>query len=180
MESIRARVNESTRQERLMSDSQAWNHLCAAMDAVEDCQLAIDAYGTPREDLSEGDVYLRLYGLLQAMFVQQDAALQLGELLSGDRDLLRKFKEDRKDIRSLRNSAVGHPSKVGFKAPFQHYGISRATLSTSHFELYSFADREDASDETIDTGDVIHRQAAIVAGMLSVLVATLDGDSAVP
>jgi hypothetical protein len=76
------------------------------MDVVEDSELAIDAYSTGNVREKDGERCLRLYGLLQALFLQQDAVINLCESLK-----IQKKIEDYpklKEIREIRNDSAGH------------------------------------------------------------------------
>ncbi len=129
---IRAFVNAPRRQYAIMQDRRAWFQLCASMDLIEDSQLAIDAYRGPRSD-SDGPLYLAVYGLLQAFFLQQDAVEHLGRALgisiSEDPEL--------KAVRDARNDIAGHPTMRGGKNTFTTHTISRWSLSTDAIEVYS-------------------------------------------
>jgi hypothetical protein len=103
------------------------------MDLIEDSQLAINAYPGAKSD-SEGALYLAVYGLLQALFLQQDAVAHLGSALgisiSEDPEL--------KSVREARNDIAGHPTKRrGKKNTFTTHTISRWSLSTDAIEVYS-------------------------------------------
>ncbi len=133
---IRDFVNAPRRQYAIMQDRRAWFQLCASMDLVEDSQLAIDAYPGATSD-SDGALYLAVYGLLQAFFLQQDAVAHLGKAhgipISEDQEL--------KAVREARNDIVGHPTmrrgKKKKKEAFTTHSISRWSLSTDAIEVYS-------------------------------------------
>ena len=76
---IRGYVNDPRHQQTLMSVKFDWHQLCAAMDIVDDVDLALDAYLRNSFPADDGEKYLRIYGVLQALFVQQDA---LGHLVA--------------------------------------------------------------------------------------------------
>ena len=57
--------------------SDQWNILCVAMDTLEDTCLALQNFEKLGVGNCDGERYLRLYGFLQAIFLQQDA---IGEL----------------------------------------------------------------------------------------------------
>ncbi len=64
-----------------------WGFLCASMDIIEDASLAIDNFrkyglGGPTKYEDYGEKYLRLYGLLNACYLQQDAIQKLCALFS--------------------------------------------------------------------------------------------------
>jgi len=104
---------------RLNSESD-WNFICVAMDVVGDASLAIDDFlrfsldGPSRYD-SVGERYLRLYGLLSAAYVQQQAILKLYSLMNchKPKDVQAKFNELK--IRVLRHQLASH--SVDFLEP---------------------------------------------------------------
>ncbi|MEA2583880.1 MAG: hypothetical protein QOF33_1965, partial [Thermomicrobiales bacterium] len=113
---IRDHINGPRLNYILSRNSGKWNQLCSSLDIVEDTQLAIDAYcaaddsadGTNR---NVGQQYLALYGLLQALFLQQDASAHLCEALDIPFDLKDFPRLDA--IRDVRNASIGHPTKKG-------------------------------------------------------------------
>ena len=63
-------------------DSAAWNQLCSSLDAIGDTELAFDAYAALPEPSDEGTTYILVYGILQALVLQQDAVRHVAEALS--------------------------------------------------------------------------------------------------
>jgi hypothetical protein len=86
---------------------------CASMDLMEDTALAIQHFerfkieGTDRHD-ELGEKYLRLYGLLNAVYLQQNAALNMYEVfrVSSKSDL--KSKIDTLGITQVRHKLASH------------------------------------------------------------------------
>src|SRR5205823_10451654 len=94
---------------------------------------AISAYlSYPNED-DLGKLYLHAYGLLQALFVQQDALAHAAEAIG----LEYQLPDELKPIRKIRNDAVGHPTKRGNKHP-ESFGIIQISLCHESFTVYSF------------------------------------------
>ena len=59
-----------------------WHMLCSCMDTIEDTEEALESFLKLDIDSSdEGRNYLRIYGALQALFVQQDAVKNLHDAL---------------------------------------------------------------------------------------------------
>jgi hypothetical protein len=97
-----------------LSKDEDWAFLCSAMDIVGDACLAIDNFlrfgldGPTRYDES-GERYLRLYGILTATYIQQEAVLKLYQLvnvppsLKAGRDMIETL-----DIRLLRHKLSSH------------------------------------------------------------------------
>ena len=81
----------------------------SSFDALEDCQEGIDFYLQSSDTDKVGEKYLRIYGLLQILYVQQDALNNICEALK--LSISHKDDENLKKIRHIRNLSVGHPTK---------------------------------------------------------------------
>ncbi|TAK96033.1 hypothetical protein EPO05_02660, partial [Patescibacteria group bacterium] len=100
-----------------------WNQFCAALDTIEDTCLAIDNFQKGTNDLFIKNPYLAIYGLLQALFIQQDAVNYLKVSLFGgkgidwrDKKYIELFK-----IRQIRNETIGHPVRTNKKGKESKY-----------------------------------------------------------
>ena len=98
---------------RLIKDED-WSFLCVSMDIIEDACTAIDNFlkfglngPTKYEDV--GEKYLRLYGILSATYIQQEALLKLYQIVNVPPSL-KKGKElvNKLSIRSLRHKLSSH------------------------------------------------------------------------
>jgi hypothetical protein len=106
----------------------------AAADVLQDAELAIAHYLESASSGEPGLDYLRTYGVLQAAYLQQDAARVLREafgLDSGD------WPEPMRDLRDLRNRTTGHPASTPAQKREKHppatfiarYSISSGSLA---------------------------------------------------
>ena len=77
---IRDFINETRVKAKLLKNKPLFYQLCSCMDMMEYTQVAIDAFAK-KEKPEKGEVYLEIFGLLQALFLQQDVALHLAEAL---------------------------------------------------------------------------------------------------
>ena len=68
LQEIRGFVNKPRKQFNLLKNHKLWNQLCSSLDVIEDSDLAIDAYLNRKFSKDDGEKYLRLYGVLQALF----------------------------------------------------------------------------------------------------------------
>ncbi len=142
LKEIRDHINKPRIWIGLFRDKQHYFQVCSALDTIEDCNLAIDAYLSDSKSLDAGHLYLHIYGLLQVLFVQQDAVHNLCEALKVE-DMISRFPR-LKEIREIRNDTVGHPTKrdrntkQGSKKIFYCF-ISRISLRFEGFE-YMIAD----------------------------------------
>ena len=111
-----------------------WSALCVATDTLEDSCLALGYYETCGIGEEDGEKYLKLYRLLQAIFLQQDSIRQLHRTLVGT-DLQPDSGPAWKTIRDLRNLTVGHPLAKKDKARTKRCFVSRSTMHTGGFQL---------------------------------------------
>ncbi len=110
----------------------AYHKLCSCLDVIGDTELAFRAYEAMSDEPAPGSSYILVYGFLQALVLQQDAVRNLYAALGlpseGDCRL--------KEIREVRNDAVGHPTKRHDDKSFSH--ISRPSVSKAGFDLMTF------------------------------------------
>lgn len=129
---IRDIVNTPRRQYAIMQNLRGWFQVAAVLDTLEDADLALEAFGICRPE-HDGERYLALYGALQAMFLQQDAVLHLGEAVGVSVAPIAGLEE----IRSIRNDVVGHPTKRGPKHSFTTHTVVRWSLSMERMTVFS-------------------------------------------
>ena len=128
---IRDIIGNPRKRHAIQTNPRMWDQACSSLDVIEDSQLAISSYTETDCGSNEGDHYLRIYGLLQACFLQQDAVKHLAEGMkipfSTDPDLQR--------VRDIRNNAIGHPTKRGGSNQTTFFYLSRISISKWGFDL---------------------------------------------
>lgn len=104
----------SIREVLKLSKDEDWAFLCTAMDIIGDACLAIDNFlrfglGGPTKYNEDGERYLRLYGILSATYIQQEAVLKLYQLVNVP-PTLKEGKDmiDALEIRLLRHKLCSH------------------------------------------------------------------------
>jgi len=178
MGTIRDLVNEPSLQDSLMANIRLWNIITSAMDAVEDTDLAIEAYlhsinrfelNDENYSLQKGMAYLLCSGALQTMFAQQDAASELCKCLSIKVNI---FKEPKlHDIREIRNASIGHPTEhKGKESNF----IIQHTLAPAGFELWSFGDGHEYKIKHVSLLDLIADQRKCLSNILQKIIKELN------
>ncbi len=147
----------------ISKNRRSWLHLTSGLDVVEDTELAIESYegrfGTPMEF---GAGYLEVYGVLQAMVVQQDAVRRIAESIgvqADQHDILKK-------IRDIRNQAIGHPTN---RCDGTSHYITRVTMRWEGFRLLTAGHESDERDSStyIDLADIIPKQRSIIVSTLA-------------
>ena len=172
LQEIRGFVNKPRKQFNLLKNHKLWNQLCSSLDVIEDSDLAIDAYLNREFSKDDGEKYLRLYGVLQALFLQQDAVINLCESLGLPNDLITNPKL--KEIRAIRNDSIGHPTKRGNYKSY-HY-ISRVTITKSGFRLISDYENSKTIFRDILVIDLIKEQRKYLSKILKKIIKVLKAE----
>lgn len=110
-----------------------WNQFHAALDTIEDTCLAVESFLKYPNDLFVKNSYLSTYGLLQALFIQQDAVNYLKISLFGNSKKIdwnnSKYAELAK-IMQIRNETIAHPVKTQHKGRNSKYTDDKITSCT--------------------------------------------------
>lgn len=165
---IRDYVSDPRHQPRLMADQFGWHQLCAAMDIVEDTEQAIDAY-TERDFPGHiGEKYLRVYGILQGLYLQQDALVDLIDAIRPKRSITPRdvLTDPLTRVRGVRNAAVGHPTKHGRNEPFSTHAIVQHSMRKDGFSLLSYPPKNGKPFQHIFVMKLIEKQRAETARIL--------------
>ncbi len=173
---IRELINTPRTQHTLLKNHAQWCQLCSSLDVIEDTELAIGAYSGDEIGETDGARYLAVYGLLQVLFVQQDAVFHLCEAL-GISKRMGEFPRLAK-IREIRNQSIGHPTKSDHRKPTSWHFISRITLRPNGFQLRS--EYEDGTSEMKDISvvDLIGDQRDEVSQILASVIGQLEAREA--
>ena len=132
---IRNYLNNTNLYERCFkSHLDEWNALCVAMDTIGDTCLSLEYYEASGIGDEYGEKYLKLYGLLQATFLQQDSIRQIYRIFLKS-DLQSDSDSAWARIRDLRNLTVGHPIEKKHKTETKRCVISRVTIHSDGFQL---------------------------------------------
>ncbi len=137
-ESVRKYINTTRYQNHLLRDSDNWSQICSSLDTIGDTLCSQQAYLSSEYPSSDGLKYIFTYGLLQALFIQQDAMSHLSEAFGIKFELTDRLKE----IRLLRNASIGHPTKNKIKGVTCYNYISRMSLSQKGFTLMRSSGRK--------------------------------------
>lgn len=147
-EEIREICNHPWKSELLFQDKIIWNRLWTSLDVIEDSQIAIDDYTNLSEFSSSEKGYLYVYGILHALYLQQDALCNLNKSLFGQDIDFKKDYPELYNIREIRNNSIGHPTDRGNGKSF--HGISRMTIQKKGFQMMSSFPKTGEEDEFTD------------------------------
>ena len=172
-------INAPRKRAILMRDRSNWFQVCSSLDVIEDTNLAIDAYVDGRivstvDGHAYGTEYLAIYGLLQSLFVQQDAVNNLHQALGipfsiNDHDMLRS-------IRKLRNSSIGHPTRQDRpkQDPITSNFISRHSIYRGGFTLLSSSNSNYPVFNNINLFSLVATQRKSISNILEELSTALS------
>lgn len=110
---IRERINSIEKQRFLINDLKKWLQLTSSLNVLEDSYLAVQFYCDSVFPESVGGQYLYIHGLLQALFLQQDAANGISKTLLGKEVNWKTDYPNAYHTRELRNDVSGHPTNRG-------------------------------------------------------------------
>ena len=149
-----------------------WNQLCSSLDIVEDTDLAINDYLEIEDVIKIGLKYLYVFGILQILFVQQDAIKNIGEALNIDVNLDNELLE----IRDIRNNSIGHPTKRGKGKSTSFNFIARVYLSHKNLTLMSVSPElgEPTRFLHYDIHSLIKKQRKSLLPLLNEIISKLE------
>lgn len=168
-DAVREFINTGRHQTGLLQSQETWNQICSSLDVIGDTVLCIEDYVSSPYPLTTGLRYIFTYGILQALFLQQDAVRHLSEAF----DFAYTPSEGLKNIRNIRNAAIGHPTKHQIKTSTYYNYISRMSLAKTGFTLIRSSPEEDTRFLDVDVSTIIAEQLADIEKALNSLAGKL-------
>jgi hypothetical protein len=160
---VRDFINTGRHQGDLLKSRETWNQICSSLDVIGDTVLCIRDYVASPYPSSDGLKYIYTYGVLQALFIQQDAVRHLSEAFAVSHaespTLMR--------VRDIRNAAIGHPTKQHIKKSTHYNYISRVSLSKSGFTLLRSSLEHDTQFVDVDVTGIVEEQLKDIEVALS-------------
>ena len=154
------------------------------MDCVEDTQLAIDYFVKSEFPEAEGEnfifnyggQYIFIYGLLQALFLQQNALMDIAEVLNfGLKFEKNGTYSELYEIREIRNKVAGHPTKRKHREEWKStHSIVRTSMTKESFEIRSkYKEQKESEFEEINTLKYISVQEEKVKEIINNLISQM-------
>ena len=106
---IRVHIQRLERMSLLIPNRKKWIGVTASIDVLEDSSWAIEYYVENDYPSDMKGKYLYTYGLLQALFVQQDAAESIYKVFFDEEVKWSEEYPKAYVVREMRNDVVGHP-----------------------------------------------------------------------
>ncbi|KKP37306.1 hypothetical protein A2483_00030 [Candidatus Peregrinibacteria bacterium RIFOXYC2_FULL_33_13] len=152
-----------------------WNLLCCSMDTFQDTALALRYYETINLHWKKvGKNILIFYGILQAIFLQQDAVKNLHKIFLNEKLEIHKMPNLNK-IRNFRNKFTGHPLECKQDKTIYRSIIAPMTLSNhKNIILGSWDDtNKKAGYETIDFKEIYKEYKQETKSILKKIIETM-------
>ena len=169
---LNSRIREYINKPRILyvlkQDSRNWNQISSSLDVIGDTHSAITSYLNSEWPDDTGLRYIYLYGLLQAMFLQQDAVKDMSKSL----EINYPENEELKKIRDIRNDSIGHPTNRGNGK--SHHFISQASMHKDSFTLMSFFAESAPIFEPVNVSTLIEKQMQGVTTLLKNIMSILE------
>ncbi|NHJ39314.1 MAG: hypothetical protein FK731_04720 [Asgard group archaeon] len=171
-QSVREFINTTRYQTELLKNLDNWNQICSSLDTIGDTLYSIEDYINAEYPESEGLKYIFTYGILQALFIQQDSMQNLSEAF----ELQYERSEKLKKIRALRNAAIGHPTKNQVKKVTYYNYISRITLQKWGFTLLRSSEEDRTEFMDVNLLSILEEQIHEIENSYRILVEKLNKD----
>ena len=172
-QNLRDFLTQYDRQTQYLLDRPNWYRIVACLDAIGDTDTALNAFLDKHQREGAGEWYLAIYGVLQVLFVQQDAIDHLARALN-----LTPCEPNStlNDLRKLRSDAIGHPTARGNRDnPTSFTAISRVSLSREGFDmLKTMCSTDEHEVQHVELPDRIRSQQAFVEACLSTMLMQLQ------
>jgi len=169
---IRDLINKPILNSLLSKDHKKWNLMCGSIDAIESTQLAIDSYNCLNKDnIKDIGQHLIIYGLFQALYVQQDSVSNLCKSMeiSIPKDIETRYPELYK-IRQLRNKGIGHPTPNKKDKPKDTKDTHSMLIENDSITLYSYTETGEFSFTTYKISDCIEKQVQSLCGFMQKVI----------
>ena len=165
---IRALLAAAETAGRLGLDPGARNRVESALHHIDKTERMLDAFLQGEAPASDGDGWLRIFGVMQALVVEQDAVAHLVKDLEVGDEIALEWKH-----RELRRGAVGHP--VQRKDGIRSHITSGSDPAFRSFSLRTvFADGRPDATEQVEVPVLIRAQRELVAQALFLVLQSLS------
>jgi len=114
-------------------DNRGLKFLNSSLDVIGDAQFAIVSFEDSKikngKEFNTGEQYLRIYGVLSAVYIQQQAIIKLSDLVKINELSESKKEFDKLDITFLRHCISAHPINFEISKKKYSYKIDRDSIN---------------------------------------------------
>lgn len=178
IEKLRDQLHEPRKQYELLQDRNHWIQLWVCVDTIADINEMLNEYSKIKKFDSPNHGRIMLYGILQGMYIQQDALENLLWIFYKDN---KKSKKDRKiywdkdyqdvwKIREARDSFAGHPTDDGKG----YHLIQPNYIDVTGFSVWSEFKKGDFKQEYIPLKKLLRQQQIAICNILDNLIKEIE------
>lgn len=158
-------------------DDGFWDKFWSAYHALRDAQDAVEEWKK-----NPNPQRLEMYGILQALVVQQDALRHLQEAIEVETINIKNDYPELEKIRIARHQLIGHPTETTNPRNKGNYRDGTLTYTTigygdnSKVIEYLVASGKGTDKHTLSLGDVIEIQESVITNEIDKIMAKIDID----
>lgn len=171
---IRKHIQRQERMNQLIPIYEKWVGITASIDVLEDSSWAIEYYVENDYPSNMKGKYLYTYGLLQALFVQQDAADNIYKVFFDEKIKWKDEYLEAYDVREMRNDVTGHP--LNRDNHFFIYLVQMDMEKDSISYLKDDVDSKNHESKKVNLMDSIEDSAKCINHVLSRVLEKLDSE----
>lgn len=173
---IRDLLTNEPRHSAALTNRANWYKIVTCLDTIGDAEKALDAFLCIEDRAGCGEWYLAIYGVMQALFLEQVAVEDLAEALG----FAYNPDEALRDIRELRNDSIGHPTRRGPPPGKSFSAIARDSVSCTGFQMLTTDGGTTMTTyRLVNVPDLISQQRAILSQSLSVFLTELKAQDGI-
>lgn len=151
----------------LMTIDTNGSQIRSAFYTIEDSQAVIEDYKKINDSTTKSS-YLNLYGLLQGLFVQQDAFKTLFKLCIDKKFDLQSIPE-LKEIREIRNNTIGHPTDNNK----EYYLVVQTSLNKYGYTLMGHLKDGSKKSQNVSIYTLLQMQENEIMKLMALFISSL-------
>lgn len=171
---IRKHIQRHERMSQLIPVRRKWIGITASIDVLEDTSWAIEYYLENEYPQDTRGKYLYTYGLLQTLFVQQDAASNIYNVFFDKTVDWKSLYPAAFEVRELRDDVTGHP--LDRRKHFFIYLIQASLKKESLSYIKENVDEKEISSIDVDVMKSIEDSAKSVNRVMQEVLEKLDAE----
>lgn len=173
---IREHINRTEKQAEMLVERKKWLQLTSAIIALEDTACAVQFYISSEYPEDVNGKYLYTYGLLQALFVQQDAVNHISISLFGEELKFREMYPEAYKAREIRDDVVGHPTNRKGQYFIQLAQISITKQGFYYIKHNAKGTFKDTQDIHVNVLEAIEENAKCINHVLEQVLERLEAE----
>ncbi len=153
-----------------LNSQKDWNFLCSSMDLIGDTTLAIDNFfqfgvDGPTKYNDFGEKYLRLYGVLNSIYIQQEAVYRICKIANLPTQSKHRKSLESLEIRDVRHKLGAHSVDYVDKNSDEIHSFVPVRIELGGLSV-SYVNNDDLSMHSINLGKALEEHLDLMMDML--------------